>query len=163
MVEFTYNNSVTMGNGMSPFYANYGFHPVASDPTASGPLNPASRFYAHWMLAVHKDSIEQLEAAHERMWRYTDPQRTEPPKYQKGQLVLLNGRNIRTRRPSQKLDHKNHGPFQVAKIVSPLAVRLTLSWKWKIHDVFHVSLLEPYRGPAGPLKGPLRGRRYRTK
>jgi len=26
MAEFAYNNSVTMGNGMSPFYANYSFH-----------------------------------------------------------------------------------------------------------------------------------------
>jgi len=79
------------------------------------------------------------------MRRYTDPQRSEPPKYQIGDLVMLNGRNIKTRRPSRKLDHKNHGPFQVEKIVSPLTVRLTLPWKWKIHNVFHVSLLEPYR------------------
>ena len=48
-------------------------------------------------------------------------------------------------RPSRKLDHKNHGPFQVEKVISPLTVRLTLPWKWKIHNVFHVSLLEPYR------------------
>jgi len=58
---------------------------------------------------------------------------------------MLNGRNIKTRRPSKKLDHKNHGPFQIEKIVSPLAVRLTLPRKWKIHNVFHVSLLEPYQ------------------
>ena len=43
------------------------------------------------------------------------------------------------------------------KIVSPLAVRLTLPWKWKIHNVFHVSLLKPYRtsehrAPPDPLK-----------
>ena len=30
------------------------------------------------------------------------------------------------------------------KIVSPSAVRLTLPRKWRIHNVFHVSLLEPY-------------------
>ena len=65
--------------------------------------------------------------------------------------------NIKTRRPSWKLDHKNHGPFQVEKIVSPLAVRLTLPRKWKIHNVFHVSLLEPYRtsehqAPLDPSK-----------
>jgi len=70
---------------------------------------------------------------------------------------MLNRHNIKTRRPSKKLDHKNHGPFQIEKIVSPLAVRLTLSRKWKIHNVFHVSLLEPYRtsehrAPADPSK-----------
>jgi len=58
---------------------------------------------------------------------------------------MLNGRNIKTRRPTRKLDHKNHGPFQIEKIVSPLAVRLTLPRKWRIHNVFHVSLLEPYK------------------
>jgi len=42
MAEFAYNNSVTTGNGMLPFYANYGFHPMASDPAAAGPLNLAS-------------------------------------------------------------------------------------------------------------------------
>ena len=55
------------------------------------------------------------------------------------------------------MDHKNHGPFQIEKIVSPLAVRLTLPRKWKIHNVFHVSLLEPYRtsehrAPPDPTK-----------
>jgi len=58
---------------------------------------------------------------------------------------MLNGRNIKTRRPTRKLDHKNHGPFQIEKIVSPLAVCLTLPRKWRIHNVFHVSLLEPYK------------------
>jgi len=145
MAEFAYNNSITMGNGMSPFYANYGFHPVSSDPAASGPLNPVSKLYAHWMQGVHKASAEQLEAAHERMRRYTDPQHTKPPEYQIGDLVMLNGRNFKTCRPSRKLDHKNHGPFQVEKIILPLAVRLRLPRKWNIHNVFHVSLLEPYR------------------
>ena len=35
MAEFAYNNSITMGKGMSMFYANYGFHPVSFDPAAS--------------------------------------------------------------------------------------------------------------------------------
>jgi len=157
MAEFAYNNSVTMGNGISPFYANYGFHPVASDPAAAGPLNPASTLYAHWMHAVHEESSLKLEAAQERMRRYADSERTKPPVYQVGDLVMLNGRNIKTRRPSKKLDHKNHRPFQVEKVVSPLAVRLTLPRKWKIHNVFHVSLLEPYRtsvhqAPPDPTK-----------
>jgi len=70
---------------------------------------------------------------------------------------MLSGRNIKTRRPSRKMDHKNHGPFQVERIITPLAVRLTLPRKWKIHNVFHVSLLEPYRtsekrAPHDPAK-----------
>jgi len=122
MAEFAYNNSVTMGSGMSPFYANYGYHPIAFDPAASGPLNPASKLYAHWMQAIHEESTKRQEVAHERIRRYMDPKRTRPPKYQVGDLVMLNRCNIKTCRPSKKLDHKNHGPFQVEKIVSPFAV-----------------------------------------
>jgi len=144
MTEFAYNNSVTTGNGVTPFYANYGFHPATMNPPAEGSFNPASTVYAHWMQTVHEESRRGLEAAQDRMRRYTDPARAKPPAYEVGDLVMLNGRNIKTRCPTRKLDHKNHGPFQIEKIVSPLAVRLTLLRKWRIHNVFHVSLLEPY-------------------
>jgi len=157
MAEFTYNNSTTTGNGMSPFYANYGFHPAAMNPTSTEPLNPASQVYAHWMHAVHDEFRKGLEEAQRRMRRYTDPARKEPPAYQVGDMVMLNGRNIKTRHPAKKLDHKNHGPFQIEKTASPLTVRLGLPRKWKIHNVFHVSLLEPYRtsehrAPPDPSK-----------
>jgi len=56
MAEFAYNNSVTIGNGMTPFYANYGVHPAAIDPPSQEPLNPASMFYGHWIQTVHKES-----------------------------------------------------------------------------------------------------------
>jgi len=157
MAEFAYNNSVTTGTGISPFYANYGFHPAATNPPTEEPFNPASTKYAHWMSGVHEETRKELEAAQERMRRYTDPGRKEPPAYQVGDLVMLNGRNIKTRCPSKKMDHKNHGPFQIEKIITPLTVRLTLPRKWKIHNVFHVSLLEPYRSseyraPPDPSK-----------
>jgi len=157
MAEFAYNNSTTTGNGTSPFYANYSFHLAAINPASTEPFNPASQLYAHWMHTVHDESRKGLEDAQERMRRYTNPTRKEPPAYQVADLEMLNGRNIKTRRPSKKLDHKNHGPFQIEKIVSPLAVRLVLSRKWKIHNVFHVSLLEPYRtsehrAPPDPSK-----------
>jgi len=145
MAEFAYNNSVTAGNGMTPFFANYSFHPATIDPPTGEPLNPASTIYAHWMQAIQEESGQRLEAAQEWIRRYVDLARKIPPAYQVGDLVMLNGRNIKTRRLTKKLDHKNHGPVQIEKLVSPLAVRLTLPRKWKIHNVFHVSLLEPYR------------------
>jgi len=99
MAEFAYNNSATTGNSMSPFYANYGFHPVAVGPASTEPLNPASTAYAHWMQAVYGEVRKGLEEAQERMRRYTNPERKEPPAYRVGDLVTLNGRNIKTRRP----------------------------------------------------------------
>ena len=40
---------------------------------------------------------------------------------------------------------KHHGPFQVIKEVSLVAYQLRLPTSWRIHDVFHISLLSPYR------------------
>jgi len=67
MAEFAYNNSVTIGNGMSPFYANYGFHPGAINPPTGEPLNPAGTIYAHWMQTIHEESRKGLEEAQERI------------------------------------------------------------------------------------------------
>jgi len=144
MAEFAYNNSTTTGNGMSPFYANYSLHLVALHPTSTEPLNLVCKVDAHWINTVHDESNKGLEEAQELMQWYTDPSRNLSPAYQVGDLVMLRGRNIKTRRPSKKLDQMNHGPFQIEKIISPLAVCLTLPRKWKIHNVFHISLLEPY-------------------
>jgi hypothetical protein len=142
--EFAYNNSVSTATGVSPFYANYGFHPKTTNPTEVNLDNPSSRVYAHWMHSVFDQTTKTLEATRERMKKYPDPSRLEAPAYQKGNLVMLNGRFIQTRSPSRNLDHKQHGPFQVEKVISPTAVRLTLPRKWRIHNVFQVSLLEPF-------------------
>jgi len=40
---------------MTLFYANYGFHLVAMDPTSTEPLNPTRKVYAHWIHTVHKE------------------------------------------------------------------------------------------------------------
>jgi len=69
MAEFAYNNSVTTRNGITPFFANYGFHPATANPPTTEPLNPASTVYAHWMQEVYDDSRQGLEAAQERMRR----------------------------------------------------------------------------------------------
>jgi hypothetical protein len=156
MAEFAYNNSVTSATGLSPFYANYGYYRIASNPTATAARNPASKAYAHWMHTVHESAKTALGKAQERMKKYADQQRKEAPTYQVGDLVMLDGRNIKTRRPSRKLDHKLHGPFQVEKVISPTAIRLTLPRKSKIHNVFHTSLVEPFRSgtraPPDPNK-----------
>jgi len=73
MDEFAYNNSTTTGNGMSPFYANYGFYPATMNPASTEPVNPVSQVYVHWMHAMHNESQKALEDAQERIHQYTDP------------------------------------------------------------------------------------------
>ena len=43
-----------------------------------------------------------------------------------------------------KLAPKCYGPFKVTAQISKVAYRLSLPAHWKIHNVFHASLLTPY-------------------
>ena len=58
--------------------------------------------------------------------------------------VWLLSANIRTERPSKKLDWKRLGPFTIDHRIGLQAYRLKLPPSMRIHPVFHVLLLEPY-------------------
>jgi hypothetical protein len=51
-------------------------------------------------------------------------------------------RNIKTTRPSEKLDHLRIGPFEIAEVRGPVTFKLLLPKDMKIYPVFHISLLE---------------------
>ncbi|OJD25630.1 hypothetical protein ACJ73_03002 [Blastomyces percursus] len=76
--------------------------------------------------------------------------------YAPGDEVMLSAKNLRTARPSKKLDSTFHGPYTEEAIGSQ-AYRLDLPKSYKIHNVFHVSLLEPYhiRDGERPEQPPL--------
>jgi len=73
--------------------------------------------------------------------------RSPAPQFKVGDRVWLNPRNIRMNCPSRKLDVQRMGQFRIEEVVgeSQLAYRLQLLPQMRIHPVFHVSLLEPYK------------------
>jgi hypothetical protein len=40
---------------------------------------------------------------------------------------------------------KREGPFEIEDVLGPLTYRLKLPQSWKIHNVFHATLLRSYR------------------
>src|SRR5258708_23505478 len=62
-----------------------------------------------------------------------------------GTQVWLEGTNFRLPYQTTKLAPKQYGPFEITKEISPIAYQLCLPAAWNIHDVFHTSLLSPYR------------------
>jgi hypothetical protein len=62
--------------------------------------------------------------------------------------VWLLAKHRQTARPSKKLDYKRLGPFEVTKVINRNAYRLELPYSMKVHNVFHVSLLNRYIGPV---------------
>jgi Chromo (CHRromatin Organisation MOdifier) domain len=62
-----------------------------------------------------------------------------------GQRVWLEGTNLKTSHPTKKFTLKRYGPFPITDVISPVVYRLTLPPSWKIHNIFHASLLTPYK------------------
>ena len=147
MAEYAYNNSKHSTTKITPFYANYGYEPRTNWPTETQFKNPGSELYGHYMVEVHKKLENQLEKSGEKMGEYYDRKRKPAPQYKIDDWVMLDGRNIRTKRQCRKLEDKLYGPFQISKVGSNKRwCRLKLPETWKIHPAFHVSLLEPYKG-----------------
>ena len=61
-----------------------------------------------------------------------------------GDQVWLEGHNLSIA-GNKKLSPKRYGPFPIVKRISPVAFKLRLPASMKIHDVFHIDLLLPYK------------------
>ena len=102
------------------------------------------------MQTRHFKTHEALDQTQESMSKDYDRKAKQQPDIAVGDLVMPNAKNIRTRRPIKKLSPKLCGIFKVMEKRGNWAFKLEISPRWKIHPIFHVSLLEPYRQSNGP-------------
>ena len=151
LAEFAYNSAHHSSIGMSPFFANYGYHPRLS-LTLHDEKSPAAYNHVLELQETHEKAKESITAALEKQAYWADKRRMTPPDFEEGDKVWLLRRNIHTTRPSSKLDAKKLGPFVIEKKVSDTAFRLTLPGTMRIHPTFHVSLLEKYNENRFPQR-----------
>src|SRR6202040_4155824 len=97
------------------------------------------------MEKIREKTESALKRSQETMKKNYDRKRSQAREYRAGDKVWLEGTNIRTDRPTGKLDDKRHGPFEVIKKEGKSVYRLRLPTTWKkIHLVFNESLLTPF-------------------
>jgi Chromo (CHRromatin Organisation MOdifier) domain len=65
--------------------------------------------------------------------------------FKEGERVWLEGTHLKLPYETMKLAPRRYGPFRIIAKVSDVAYRLKIPDKWKIHNVFHASLLTPYK------------------
>ena len=92
-----------------------------------------------------KQSKKNTGQTREAMKKYYDQRATPQPQIDIGDLVMLNAKTFRTKGPTKKLSPRLYGPFKVLEKQGNRAFKLDISPRWKIHSVFHVLLLEPYK------------------
>jgi len=160
--EFAYNNHVSESTNVSPFFANTGQHPRMGIEPFTVNTTLAERDQAQQRIAqsfattmdkintVLRSELVRAQAVQED---FANRHREHAPKYQVGDEVYVDTRNMFTQRPHKKLDHKLEGPFKITQVVSPHAYKVNIPKDWAHHPVFHTSLLR--RGAIDPLPGQL--------
>ena len=90
-----------------------------------------------------KQAREEAKEALQKATNLTLPTHFKP--YQIGDQVWLEGRNLHTTHPSSKLAPRRYGPFTITRAMSRTSYQLKLLPQWKLHNVFHATLLTPYK------------------
>ena len=144
LAMIAYNSAENEVLGTSPFFANFGYDAILThDMLNHHPINEKARMTTEELRDLHKDLQLDIAWLRIRMKEFADRKRIEGPILKEGDKTYLLRRNVKTTRPSGKLDHTKLGPFRVKKVGSGVNYELDLPKKMRIHPVFHISLLEP--------------------
>jgi len=132
-----HNNWKNTTTGLSPNQILIGYETTLAPPEMPPSNNEMAEnriksMMEHWAQAI--DAINKAAKGN----------RSIPEQYAIGDQVWLEGKHLRFPHQKNKLNPKRYGPFKIIKVISSVAYQLQLPPSWKIHPVFHASLLSPY-------------------
>ena len=155
--EFVLNSRFHEGIQNSPFFMMHGYNPRKSpEQEVVSQRSPGATEWIGELIGARKKAEEALTKAQQSMKKYYDLHRAHDKEgnvlhsnFIEGDQVWLDGRNIKTLRPTRKMDAKRLGPFIVLEKIGSGAYRLKLPRTWsRIHPVFNEILLTPYHEPS---------------
>ena len=141
-IEFMHNQRIAQNRNASPFYLMMGYNPRAIPAVTAKTKVPAVEERLDNLQKARLEAMAAHELARQRMAERIT--RGFAP-FQKGQQVWLEAKNLRFLTDHKKLAMKRQGPFEIIEVLGPLTYKLKLPNQWRIHPVFHASLLTPYR------------------
>ena len=151
LAEFVNNNSLHSFASATPFYLMYKYHSKIR-------YEVENNFFKK-KISSTKNRVEQLQnlrkSLEERLKKVAEYQTKYYNKNHKsrefvvGELILLSTKNFNQKRSSKKMFFKFMKPFKIENKIGKQTYRLTLSSTYRIHNVFHVSLLKSYHHKVG--------------
>jgi len=141
LAQYTKNSWPSATTKKTPFDLLIGYTPQIHQPTRKTDI-PSTQ---QWITNIE----EARKATQEVQHKVQDSWIKDCPHYIPftiGSKVWLEGTNLRLpANATTKLAPRQYRPFMVATQISKVAYQLHLPSTWKIHDVFHMSLLTPYK------------------
>jgi hypothetical protein len=91
---------------------------------------------------LHQKLTRDIEWISLRSSIYYNSKKFERSRLKERDQVYLLRRNIKTTRPSDKLNHKKLGPFKIVRNIKNVSFELQFPLTIKIYFIFHISLFE---------------------
>ena len=140
MAEFAHNSATHSVTQRTPFSLMMGYEPQAYPPLGKTFLpNLESRLSN--LSTARDDAQAAHKLAQQKMKEWITSKYTL---WKVGDKVWLETTNLHMKGP-KKLQMKRTGPFESEEVISHMAFCLRIPSQWKIHPVFHASLLSTYK------------------
>ena len=144
LAEFTYNNTPSSTTGISPFFANKGYHPNLTIHPERDLASSHAKDLVVDLNELHKELKSTIAEAQLRYQGPADSRRSPAPDFIVGQQAFVKAKFFRTTRLSQKLFEKFLGPFEILAKAGTHSYTLRLPDTIRgVHPIFHVSMLKP--------------------
>ena len=141
--EFAYNNAPAASTGVSPFFANKGYHPNITVHPERELASRCAHDHVVDLDELHTELRHQLSEAQKHYQGPADRCRSPAPDFKIREKAFVKAEPFRTTRPSKKLSDKNYGPYEIIAQPGTHSVTLRLPEQFHVvHPVFHLSQLE---------------------
>jgi len=145
LAEFALNNAPNASTGVSPFFANKGYHPAIDIHPERDVADMYAKDYAVDLQNLHEYLRQQITFAQQRYKETADRRRSPDPRLEIGDSVFVSAEYLRTTRPTKKFSENHFGPYEVIGKPSAASYTIRLPQALKgVHPVFHISQLEPH-------------------
>ena len=150
--QFAHNSRIHSTHGQTPFYLLHSYEPTAyPSDVANTPGLVEERLE---QLAANRDKAIIAHRKAQEVMIARKPGLAYK-KFEVGDKVWLDAQNLHLK-TTHKLMPQRLRPFEIIEEISPVVYKLKLPEAWRVHNVFHTSLLTPqvitpeYGTPADP-------------
>ena len=125
-VEYSLNTMVSAATGLSPFLCSLGYQPPLFPSQETEATVPSVRAHLRRCRRIWKTAQDTMTTNRDRVERSANRRRVPAPAYRPGQRVWLLARDLPLPAVSRKLAPCYVGPYSIAQVINPSALRLTL-------------------------------------
>jgi hypothetical protein len=149
--EFAYNNALNASTGITPFYANKGYHPAITIHPENDVASSYAKDFAVNLQELHFYLQNHIKEAQIWYKETADRKQNLTPSYNIGDKAFILAKYIKTTRPTPKFSETYLGPYEIIAKSSSHGYTFRLPQHLRaIHPVFHVSQIEPHTSNPFP-------------